>query len=106
MVVKKTDLTKDPAASLAELEKSVGVRPRKAETASRPAAERAASTRPAQLKIRLVRSGICTPQDQKQTLAGLGLRRLRQEVVRADTTALRGMILKVRHLVEVSPASK
>ena len=53
------------------------------------------------LRIRQVRSGICAPADQKQTLRGLGLRRIRQEVVRPDTPATRGLIHKVRHLVEV-----
>jgi large subunit ribosomal protein L30 len=59
------------------------------------------------LRIRQVRSGICAPVDQKQTLKGLGLRRIRQEVVRPDTPATRGLIHKVRHLVEVvdEPAS-
>lgn len=53
------------------------------------------------VKVRLVRSGICTPKDQKATLRGLGFRRLGDEVVREDGPALRGMIRKVRHLVEV-----
>ena len=53
------------------------------------------------LRIRQVRSGICAPVDQKLTLKGLGLRRIRQEVVRPDTPAVRGLIHKVRHLVEV-----
>ncbi len=53
------------------------------------------------LRIRQVRSGICAPLDQKQTLRGLGLRRIRQEVVRPDTPAIRGLVHKVRHLVEV-----
>jgi large subunit ribosomal protein L30 len=53
------------------------------------------------LRIRQVRSGICTPVDHKQTLKGLGLRRIRNEVVRPDTPAIRGLIHKVRHLVEV-----
>ena len=53
------------------------------------------------LSIRQVKSGICAPVDQKQTLFGLGLRRIRQEVVRPDTPALRGQIHKVRHLVEI-----
>lgn len=53
------------------------------------------------LTVRLVKSGICTPKDQKATIRGLGLRRIGQQVVRADDPAVRGMILKVRHLVEV-----
>ena len=53
------------------------------------------------LTLRQVRSGICTPKDQKATLRGLGLRRMGQEVVRPDDPAIRGMVLKVRHLVEI-----
>ncbi|HKB69758.1 MAG TPA: 50S ribosomal protein L30 [Thermoanaerobaculia bacterium] len=56
------------------------------------------------MKVRLVKSGICTPKDQKATLQGLGLRRMNQEVVRPDTPSIRGMLHKVRHLVEVSAA--
>jgi large subunit ribosomal protein L30 len=52
--------------------------------------------------VTLVRSGICTPKDQKATLKGLGFRRLNQSVVREDSPAVRGMIRKVRHLVEVT----
>lgn len=53
------------------------------------------------LTLRLVRSGICTPRSHKETLRGLGFRRLGQEVLREDGPAVRGMIQKVRHLVEV-----
>ena len=54
------------------------------------------------LKITQVRSGIGF--DKKQTLAlrGLGLRRIRHTVEVEDTKAVRGLMLKVRHLVEVA----
>ena len=64
-----------------------------------PAAAKAAA--PKHIRIRQIKSGICTPVDQKQTLFGLGLRRIRQEVVRLDTPAIRGQVHKVRHLVEI-----
>ena len=54
------------------------------------------------LTITQVKSGICTPKDQKATLKGLGFRRLGQKVVREDTPAVRGMVRKVRHLLEVT----
>jgi len=54
------------------------------------------------LEIRLVKSGICTPKDQKATLVGLGFGRLGERVVREDSPAIRGMIRKVRHLVDVT----
>ena len=54
------------------------------------------------LKVTQIRSGIGF--DKKQTLAlrGLGLRRIRHTVEVEDTKAIRGLILKVRHLVEVA----
>ena len=54
------------------------------------------------LTITQVKSGICTPKDQKATLVGLGFSRMGQKVVREDSPAVRGMIRKVRHLVEVA----
>jgi large subunit ribosomal protein L30 len=53
------------------------------------------------LKIKWVRSFIACPQDMRKTIRGLGFRRMQQVVERADTPAIRGMILKVRHLVTV-----
>ena len=54
------------------------------------------------LRIRWVRSAIGHPQHVRQTIRGLGLHRLHETVERADTEAIRGMIHKVRHLVEVT----
>ncbi|MEO8484126.1 MAG: 50S ribosomal protein L30 [Acidobacteriota bacterium] len=53
------------------------------------------------LTITQLRSGIGF--DKKQTLAlrGLGLRRIRHTVKVEDTKSVRGLILKVRHLVQV-----
>ena len=54
------------------------------------------------LKVKLVRSAIgCTPR-QRQILAALGLKRIRQEKSFNDNGAVRGMISKVDHLVEVT----
>jgi large subunit ribosomal protein L30 len=58
----------------------------------------------AKLKVTLVKSGIGYKEDQKATLRSLGLRRLHQSVVRDDSLALRGMVMKVRHLVKVEEA--
>ena len=54
------------------------------------------------LKIKWVRSFIGSPRGMRQTIRGLGFRKMNQMVEREDTPAVRGMILKVRHLVEVS----
>jgi len=53
------------------------------------------------LKIRWVRSFIGCPRGMRQTIRGLGFRRMRQVVERADTPETRGMIAKVHHLVEI-----
>lgn len=53
------------------------------------------------LRIKLVKSGIGYADDQKRTLKALGFKRLNQSVVRDDSPSIRGMIVKVRHLVEV-----
>ncbi len=53
------------------------------------------------LKIKWVRSFIGCPRGMRQTIRGLGFRRMQQVIERADTPAIRGMIDKVRHLVEV-----
>ena len=55
----------------------------------------------AKLRIIWVKSGIGYAEDQKRTLKALGLRRLNQSVVHSDSTSVRGMINKVRHLVRV-----
>ena len=56
------------------------------------------------LKVTLTRSGINRPQDQKDTIRGLGLTRMHQSVELNDTAPIRGMIRKVSHLVKVEPA--
>jgi large subunit ribosomal protein L30 len=53
------------------------------------------------IHVKQIRSKITQPKDQVLTLRGLGLKRLGQEVVLRDTPAIRGMIRKVQHLVEV-----
>lgn len=53
------------------------------------------------LKVTLVRSPIGFNRTQAATVRGLGLRKLRHTVELADTPETRGMIHKVRHLVEV-----
>ena len=53
------------------------------------------------VKIKWVKSFIGCTRDMRQTVRGLGLRRLHQVVERQDTPEVRGMIHKVRHLVEV-----
>lgn len=56
------------------------------------------------LKITLKRSTIGRLQNQKDTVRALGLRKLQQTVVHADTPVIRGMINRVSHLVDVEEA--
>lgn len=53
------------------------------------------------IQIKWVRSAICAPVKQKLVIKGLGFTRLNQVVVRPDTAAIRGMVAKVPHLVEI-----
>ena len=53
------------------------------------------------LKVKLVRSPICTPEKHKSIVRSLGLRKLNQVVERPDTAAFRGMVKKVPHLLAV-----
>jgi large subunit ribosomal protein L30 len=54
-----------------------------------------------QLKITLRRSRIGRTPRQREVLRGLGLRRVNSSVLRPDDPAIRGMVTKVIHLVEV-----
>jgi large subunit ribosomal protein L30 len=53
------------------------------------------------LKIKWVRSFIGCPRSMRQTIRGLGFRRMQQVVERPDTPTTRGMIARVHHLVEI-----
>ncbi|MBU6320007.1 MAG: 50S ribosomal protein L30 [Alphaproteobacteria bacterium] len=53
------------------------------------------------LRVRQIRSPQRREASQRSTLIGLGLNRIRRERELEDTAAVRGMIAKVAHLVEV-----
>ena len=53
------------------------------------------------IKIKLVRSPICTPEKHKVIVRSLGLKKLNQVVVRPDTPGFRGMVKKIPHLLAV-----
>jgi large subunit ribosomal protein L30 len=61
------------------------------------AAKKAAGT----LKIKWVVSFIGCPKGMRQTIRGLGFRRMQQVLEVQDTPSIRGMIARVHHLVEV-----
>jgi len=60
----------------------------------------------AKLRISWYKSAIGYKDDQKRTIQALGLRRLGHTVEHTDTPAIRGMIVKVRHLVKVAKVSQ
>lgn len=53
------------------------------------------------ITIEQVRSPSRRPERQTQTLIGLGLNKLHRRVTLEDTPAVRGMVRKVGHLVQV-----
>jgi large subunit ribosomal protein L30 len=56
------------------------------------------------IRITLKRSPIGTPEGHRLVLRGLGLRKIRQSVVRPDTPQVRGLIHRVSYLLEVQPS--
>ena len=58
-----------------------------------------------QLQVKWTRSVIGRPQDQRDTIRGLGLRKLNQTVTLENTPSVRGMVKKVIHLIEVKEVS-
>lgn len=59
----------------------------------------------AMIKVTWERSGINQREDQKRTIRALGFRRLGQTIEHDDNRTIRGMIMKVRHLVAVQENS-
>lgn len=55
----------------------------------------------ANIKIKLVRSAINRPKDQKRTLEALGLRKMNQIVEKESNPQILGMVKKVQHLVTI-----
>ncbi|MDR3439258.1 50S ribosomal protein L30 [Telmatospirillum sp.] len=56
------------------------------------------------VKVTQIGSPIGRPADQEATLVGLGLNKMYRTRELEDTTAVRGMIAKVRHLLRVEEA--
>ena len=55
----------------------------------------------ARLVVTWVKSDIGYPRDQRRTLRALGFHRLNETVEHDDSPSVRGMIMKIRHLVNV-----
>ena len=67
--------------------------------AKKAAQQKAAAKR---LTVTLIKSTIGFNNTQARTVQGMGLRKIRHSVELPDTPATRGMIHKVRHLVDVT----
>jgi large subunit ribosomal protein L30 len=63
-----------------------------------------AKTKKTTVKVTQVRSPIGRQSDQRATLIGLGLNKMHRARELEDTPSVRGMIAKVRHLVDVEEA--
>jgi large subunit ribosomal protein L30 len=63
--------------------------------------KKAAGGGASRLRIKMIGSMIGCPDKQRQTVRGLGLRRMHQVVEREDTPAIRGMVKKIPHLVAI-----
>jgi large subunit ribosomal protein L30 len=59
----------------------------------------------ATVRVTQIRSGNGRSQDQRATLAGLGLNKLHRTRELEDTPSVRGMIEKVKHLVRVEESA-
>ncbi|NLO89556.1 MAG: 50S ribosomal protein L30 [Clostridia bacterium] len=53
------------------------------------------------LKITLVHSEIGSNEKQRKTLKALGLSKINQTVIKEDRPEIRGMVDKVKHLLDV-----
>ncbi|QCI24538.1 50S ribosomal protein L30 [Buchnera aphidicola (Muscaphis stroyani)] len=53
------------------------------------------------LKITQIKSGIGRLPKHRKTLIGLGLRHIRDTVIRLDTPSIRGMIKKISYILKI-----
>ena len=53
------------------------------------------------IKIKLVKSPICTPEKHKVIVRSLGLKKINQVVERPDDASFRGMVAKIPHLLAI-----
>ena len=58
------------------------------------------------LKVTLKKSVIGSTESQRATVRGLGLKKIRSSKVLVNTPAVRGMIKKVIHLVDVEEVAE
>ena len=89
-----------PAAKPAKSAKKTASKPAKP-TVKKTAKPAAAKPAAGMITVRQVRSAIGTNPRHREVLRGLGLRGISHRVERQDSSAVRGMIAKIPHLVRV-----
>lgn len=99
---KKATTAKAPAAKKPAAAKAA---PAKKTAAAKPAATKTAANSGATVTVRQVKSGAGRGEKQNATLKGLGLGKINRTRTLEDTVAVRGMIAKVAHLVEIVEAA-
>jgi len=57
-----------------------------------------------QIKVTLIRSPFGFQPKHRETVRGLGLKRMHQTVVLEDTPSIRGMVNKIEYMVRVEEA--
>ena len=70
------------------------------------AAEVFSEAKAKRLRVKQIRSGIGHSETMRRTLAALGLKRHQSVSELPNNASVRGMLFKVRHLVEVAPAQE
>lgn len=55
------------------------------------------------LQVKLVRSPIGNRKSNRLTVQALGLRKVNQIVIHEDNPSIRGMLHKVKHMINVTP---
>lgn len=98
---KKTAAKKAPAKKAADKKTTSKASTTKAATKKTTAKKPAGKT----VRVTQVRSGIGRVKGQSETLRGLGLGKIRRSRELEDTPAVRGMINRVKHLVQVEDAA-
>jgi large subunit ribosomal protein L30 len=100
---KKTTATKKPAAKKTPAQKPASAA--KKDTAPKKAPVKKAKAKGKMLKVTQIGSPIGREPGQRKTLIGLGLNKMHRTRELEDTSAVRGMINKVKHLVRVEDAA-
>ena len=95
----KVSEAKKPAASAKKVKVSEAKKPVASAEKVRPSEIEKSEK---QLRIKLVKSGIGFSSKQKKVIQGLGFSKLNQTIARPDTPQIRGMVFKVKHLLEVT----